>query len=155
MQQIGLADKGGDERIARVLVHRQRRIHLRDAPGFHDDHAVADRHGLGLIVRDHDGGRAHLALDLAQLELHLFTQLGVQVGQRLVQQQHRRLDDQRPCQGNTLALAAGELARVAVDMLVQMYECQRLQGALAAFGRGALAHLQAELHVLAHRHVRE
>ncbi|MCY1562960.1 hypothetical protein D9M68_1004270 [compost metagenome] len=55
---------------------------------------------------DHQRGDSDFALDATDLELHLFAQVGVEVGQRLVQQQHRRLDHQRSGQGNTLALTA-------------------------------------------------
>ena len=40
-------------------------------------------------MRHDDGGGADAALDLAQLDLHFLAQLGVEVGQRLVEQQDR------------------------------------------------------------------
>ena len=95
-------------------------------PGFHHHHAVADGQRLGLVVRDHDGGGADLALDAAQLELHLLAQLGVEVGERLVEQQNRRRDHERACDRDALALAAGQLARIAVG------ECARAARAPAS-----------------------
>ncbi|MNL20251.1 hypothetical protein D3C87_1414900 [compost metagenome] len=106
-------------------------------------------------MRDHDGGRADLLLDAAQFELHFFAQLGVQVGQGLVQQQHGRADDQRAGQRHALPLATGKLARIAVGMLVQLHQRQRFAHALLAFGAFDLAHLQAEGHVVGHGQVRE
>jgi chemotaxis methyl-accepting protein methylase len=55
---------------------------------------------------------------------------------------------------DTLALAAGQLARVAVEQLVQVQDARRVGQPF--FGGGAIgaAQLQAEGHVLAHRHVR-
>jgi hypothetical protein len=138
-----------------MLVHAVRMVDLRGAAAFHHHHAVADRHGLALVVRDHHRGGADLALDLAQLELHLLAQLGVQVGERLVEQQHRRLDHQRAGERHALPLAAREFARVARGVRLQVHQRQRLLHALGALGLGHLAHLQAEAHVVGHRHVRK
>ena len=92
---------------------------------------------------------------LRSSELHLFAQLGVQVGQRFVQQQHRRPDDQRTRQRHALALAAGELAREAVSVLVQLHQRQRFAHARLAFGAFDVAHLQAKGHVVGDGQVRE
>ena len=48
------------------------------------------------------------------LDAHLLAQLGVEVGERLVQQQHLGLADERPGQCEALLLAAGQLGRRAV-----------------------------------------
>ena len=64
-------------------------------------------------MRDVDEGDAHLALDRAQLVLHLLAQLQVERAQRLVEQQHARAVDERARQRHALALAAGELAGAA------------------------------------------
>ncbi|MNN65355.1 hypothetical protein D3C81_1808520 [compost metagenome] len=122
MQAVGLADKVGNERRARVLVETVGVIDLGDATGFHHHYPVADRQGFGLVVGDHQGGDADFVLDTADFELHLFAQVRVQVGQRLVQQQHRRFDHQCAGQGYTLALAAGQFTRVAFGVLVQAYQ---------------------------------
>ena len=153
--QVGLAHKGGDEACARMFVHPVRVVDLRGAAGLHHHHTVADGHGLALVVRHHHRGGAHLALDLAQLELHLLAQLGVEVGQGFVQQQHGWLDDQRTRQGHALALPARQLARVAACMFLQVHQAQGLGHALLALGLGHLAHLQPKTHVVGHRHVRE
>ncbi len=69
------------------------------------------RERLFLVVGDEDEGDADLALDLAELQLHLLAQLLVQGAQGLVEQQHLRPADQGAGQGHALALAAGKLAR--------------------------------------------
>ena len=51
------------------------------------------------------------SLDAADLVAQLDPDLGVERGQRLVEQQHRRLDRQRPGEGHPLLLAAGQLVR--------------------------------------------
>ena len=76
-QQVGLADKGRDKAGARVFVDPVRVVDLGGAAALHHYHAVTDGHGLTLVVGDHHRGGTGLALDLAQLELHFFTQLGI------------------------------------------------------------------------------
>ena len=44
------ADEIGDERAARAVVDLLRRPALHDLPRFHHRDAVAERHGLGLVV---------------------------------------------------------------------------------------------------------
>ena len=48
-------------------------------------------------------------LELPDLRSDLDPEMSIEVGQRLIQQQHDRLLDERPCQGHALPLAAGEL----------------------------------------------
>ena len=50
--------------------------------------AIAHAHGLDLVVRNVDGGRAHLLLELLQLVARACAQLGVEIGQRLVEQEY-------------------------------------------------------------------
>ena len=71
-------------------------------------------------------------LDVLELDLHLLAQLEVERAQRLVEQQHARPVDERARQGDALALAARELARLAPRELAEAHERERLGGALAA-----------------------
>jgi hypothetical protein len=68
--------------------------------------AVAERHRLGLVVGDVDGRDAEAPLQLGDVRAHLDAQLGVEVGERLVHQEHARLADDRPAHRDALALAA-------------------------------------------------
>ena len=58
---------------------------------------------------DEQGGGAELLLERADLLAQLEPDLGVQGGQRLVEQQHPGLDGERPGQRDALLLAAGQL----------------------------------------------
>ena len=71
---------------------------------------MVSRHGerLFLVVGDVDEGDAQLLLHRLELDLHLLAQLQIQRAQRLVQQQHLRLVDQRARDGDALLLAAGQ-----------------------------------------------
>lgn len=57
-------------------------------------------------VRHKDRGNADFLPQLPQLGPHLDAQLGVQIGQRLIELQHRRLDQERTGKRNTLLLSA-------------------------------------------------
>jgi hypothetical protein len=68
-------------------------------------------------------------LQRADLLAHLAAQARVEVGQRLVEQQHRRLQHQRARQRHALLLAAGEFARQPVVEADQAHVAQRSRGA--------------------------
>ena len=66
-----------------------------------------------------------LVVQLLDLEPHLGAQLGIEVGERLVEQEHADLLDQRPADGDALALAAGELRRLAVEQRLDLQQLGR------------------------------
>ena len=144
LHQVGLAEEARDERRRRPLVGLVRRADLLGAALVHHHDAVGERHRLALVVRDQDGRRADGALDLAQLDLHLLAQLGVEVRQRLVEQQDLRPDHQRAGERHALLLAARELARKAAGELAEPDEVERLADALRALGGSDALHLEAE-----------
>ena len=106
------------------LVDRLRRAFLDDPAGIHHHHAVGQDHRLALVVRDEDRRDADPRLDLLQLEAHLVAPPGVEIGERLVEQQHIGIADQRPRQRDALLLAAGQQRRRPV---VQALEPEALQ----------------------------
>ena len=63
---------------------------------------------------DVDEGDAELALQLAQLQLEVLAQLGVEGAEGLVEEQHARVQHQRASQRHPLLLPAGELGRAAL-----------------------------------------
>ena len=125
-QEGAAANEAGDEAVGRALVEVALRADLADFALRHHHQAVGDGQRLLLVVRHHDGGQAELALQLADLHPHLLPQLGVEVRQRLVQQQHVGPDGQRPGQRHALLLAAGELPRQAVREPIQPHQAQGL-----------------------------
>ncbi len=130
-------------------------VDLGDTTGLHHHHPIADRQGFGLIMGDHQRGNADFVLNAADLELHLFAQVGVQVGQRLVEQQHWRLDYQCAGQCDPLALTTGQLARVALGMLTEAHQLQHPFDTRVQLGGRHLAHPQAKCNVVGHGHVRK
>ncbi len=67
-----------------------------------------------------------------ELDLHLLAQLEVEGAERLVEQEHPRLEDDRTGEGHPLALATGELGGPAGAEVAEAHGLQRLAGALAA-----------------------
>ena len=110
-------------------------------------------------MRDEDAGDVQLVVQPAQPAAQLLAHLGVERAERLVQQQHLRLDRQRAGQRDALALAAGELVRIAVGEPVELHQLQQLEHLAPDLLGGrplrAPLHPQAEGDVLEHRHVPE
>jgi len=88
-------DKSGREGILRMTVHVVGTAHLNQSTLIEQGDAVAQCHGLGLIVGDIKGGDAHLALQPFQLAPGAGAQLGVQIGQGFIQQKHIGLMDKQ------------------------------------------------------------
>ncbi len=81
------------------------RVDLADPAAGHHRDTIRQRQRLALVVGDEDGGDAELALDLLDLDLHRGAQILVERRERLVEQQHLRLDDAAPAQARRAAAA--------------------------------------------------
>jgi hypothetical protein len=148
------ADELRDEEVGGPVEELQRRAGLLDPALAHDDDLVGHGHGLDLVVGDVDGGGAQALVQLADLGTHLHTQLGVQVRQRFVEQEDLRVAHDGAPHRHALALPARELARVALEQLVQVEDARRVLDAAALLGVGHPRQREREAHVLAHGHVR-
>ena len=90
-----------------------------------------------------------LALDPLELELHLLAELEVERAERLVEQQHLGLVDDRARERDPLALAAGELDRLARSEAGEAHHLERRLGPRrAARASATRAHPQPVLDVL-------
>ena len=98
-----------------MVIELVRGADLLDAAVVHHHHPVGERHRLDLVVGDIDRGGADLLVHLLDLDPHLHPQLGIEVGQRLVEQEHFRIAHDGAAHRDALALAAGKLLRLAVD----------------------------------------
>jgi hypothetical protein len=86
------------------------------------------------------------ALDLGA---HLHAQLGVEVRERLVEQEHLRLAHDRAAHRDALALAAGELRAACARAAARAEDLAPPPHARSISSFGDLAQLQAERHVVA------
>ena len=148
------ADEPGDEPRGRVLVDLHRRADLLGAPGVHHDHPVRERHRLDLVVRHVEARGAELPVQLLDLEAHLHAELRVEVRQRLVEQEHLRLADDRAAHRDALALAARELAGLALEQRTELEDAGRALHAGLDVGLRHAADLEPVGHVVVHAHVR-
>ena len=119
------ADEAGDEEVGGAVVEVERRADLLDGAAVHGDDAVGQRHRLDLVVGDVDRGGAEAGVELADLGAHLLAEAGVEVGERLVEEEGLGRADDGPAHGDALALAAGERLGLAGE-----------EGVEAELGRG-------------------
>ena len=116
--------------------------------------AVAQRHRLGLVVRDVDRRGAEPRLERRDVGPHLHAQLRVEVGERLVHEEHARLAHDRAPHRHALALAAGELTGLALQVRRQLEHLGDLAHPLVALAALDLGHAQREADVVGHAQVR-
>ena len=106
---------------------------------------------------DEDGGDTGLPLDSANLLPGLQAQPGVQVGQGLIQQQHRGHLHQRPGDGHPLLLTAGHLTGLPVQKRIDLHQlggfCGPANHLRLAGPVLALQVFQREENVLQNRHM--
>ena len=152
--QVRRADEVGHERIARAAVDVVRRSDLRDQPVAHHDDAVRHRECLFEIVGDVDRGHAEPVLQLAQFDAHVGAQLGVEVRERLVEQQDLRLEHEGARQRDALLLPAGELRGSALRERAHLHHAERVRDLLGDLLLALAPDAQAVRDVLEHRHVR-
>ena len=105
--------------VGRCVVQIERRADLFDDAVVHDHDLVGHGHGFDLVVRDIDGGGLEPLMQFLDLGAHLHAQFGVEVGQRLVEQEHLRVAHDGAAHGDALALAAGQLPRKAFEQLLE------------------------------------
>jgi len=76
-----------------------------DHPPPHDADPVRHCHRFDLIVGDIHHRVPVLLVQVFELRAHLFPELQVQIAERLVHQQHAGVSNQRPADGDALALS--------------------------------------------------
>ena len=105
-------------------------------------------------MRDVDRGRRHPLVQLLHLRAHLHPQLGVEIGQRLVEQEYLRIAHDRAAHGDALALSARQLPRPARKVALDVEDSRSVLDSLADFVLRPFAIEQPERHVVVDCHVR-
>ncbi len=90
-----------------VKLHRRADL-LHDAVLQHHD-PVGKRHRLDLIVGHVDHRGVELVVELADLHAHVHPERRVEIGERLVEQEDRRIAHDGAADRHPLTLAAGKL----------------------------------------------
>ena len=136
------------------MIKLVRRADLLNFAAVHDHHAVGQRHGLDLVVRHIHGRGLDLLVHAFDLGAHLHAQLGVEIGQRLVEQKNLGIAHDGAAHGDALALAAGELLGAAREQFGDVENAGSVVDPLLDLGLGEFAQLEPERHVFGDRHVR-
>ena len=148
------ADERGYEPVRRPVVDLARGCELLQVALAHHGHQVGHRGRLGLVVGDVQRRDAELLLEPLDLTASRHPELGVEVRERLVHQEYRRLADDRPRQGDALALPARELPGAPVEQVVDLERPRHLFDAPPSRVAAEAADLERVADVLTHRHVR-
>ena len=90
----------------------------------------------------------------ANLDSHLLAQFGVEIGQRLVEQQDRRLVHQRARQRHALLLTAGQLRGATLLQTAQADDVERMKHALTNGITRFFAYTQRKCDVFENRKMR-
>ncbi len=145
-----LADERRHESVHRIFIDLLGRSDLSHLAALHDHDAVAQAHCLHLVVRHVHGRGLDLALEPLQIVPGRVAQLGVEVGQRLVQQKDLGVSHEGAAQGDALALPARQLARVAIEVTGDAEHLGGPPHLLLDLLAGRPARLQREGDVLKH-----
>ncbi len=154
-QPRGRPEERLDEVVGRPVVDLARAPPLLDPSLVEDRDVVGDVERLLLVVRDQHRRHAGLGLQATQPLPQVVADLGVERAERLVEQQHLRLDGERPRERHPLALAARQLRRVALLVAGQADDLQQLVDAPVDLGLRPPADRRAEADVVAHVEVLE
>ena len=147
------ADEFGDEDVLRRIIEFQRRADLFDHAVAQDDDAIGHGQRLDLVVGDINRRRFQALMQRLDLAAHADPELGVQVGQRFVEQEDLGIAHDSAAHGDALALAAGERGGLAQKILRQVQH--RGRGAHPLLDQLLVrpAHAQRKRHVFRHRHM--
>ncbi len=87
-------------------------------------------------------------------ETHLLSQIGVEVGERLVEEQRLRLDHERTSKSHTLLLTTGQLARIPAGEFRKMRRFEDCRDAPGEFGLAHPPQGQPVRDIVENRHMR-
>ena len=101
----GPLDEFGDEGAGRRGANILWRSDLLDFAGIHYGHEIGELEGFILIVGHEDGRDAGAVVQRAQPHAKFLAHFRIERAERFVQQQHTRLDGERTCERDALALS--------------------------------------------------
>ena len=148
-----IADEACHPHRRRPAPQLLRRGDLLDAARVDDGNAIRDRQRFHRIGRAPERRRWPRRDDAADLGAQLVAQLGVEMGDRLVEQRHGGPLDEGARERDPLLLAAGQLGRQPRTQVAYLEEIQQDVDA-ADVGPATVRRDQRRHHVLPHRQVR-
>ena len=93
-------------------------------------------------------------MQLCNLDTHLYTQLSIQVGKRLIHQEYLRITNDCTSHGNTLSLSTGQSLRLSVKEGSQIKNLSCFLNHLINLILGNLSQLQTKCHIVIYGHMR-
>jgi len=102
------------------MVDLCRRADLLDPPAIEDDDLFTERHGLGLVVRNVNHGRAQPLMQPGELDTHIGPQGCVEIRKRLVEKKKLGSAHNGAPERDPLPLAAAQLLRFAVQLVIEL-----------------------------------
>ena len=88
------------------------------------------------------------------LDAHLRPEAGIEVRERLVEQEDVRLAYDGAADGDALALSARELLRLAAEQFLDLQHAGGFRNLAVDLGLLRAQHLERKAHILGHRHMR-
>ena len=154
IQKVHIAQEGRAEPVRRVIVDGNGRAGLGEIPFFQHRHLI--RHGKGFfpVVGHIDSGDMPFAADPPDLKTHGVPQFRIQIGERFIQQKHRRIQRKRPGKGDPLLLTAGEGGHFPVDEIFHPDQRQHFFHPVFDLRLLHAGHLEPESDIFIHIHVR-
>ena len=139
----------GHERRGRPLDEVGERALLDDAPRGHEGDGAAEERRLADVVGHQHDGLAEGREEPAELALELRPDDRIERAERLVEEEHGRIEHERPHEPDALALPAAELARIeAQAVVVEPHHRSQLGRALASPRRRPAVRFGGKRHVL-------
>ena len=112
LQQVALAEEVRDVNGTRPGVNFPRRSALLDSSAMQKYDTIGNSQSFALVVGHKEKGDAKFPLKFLEFTLHLDAQVGVERGERLIEQQNLRPVDQRARQRHALLLPSADLPRI-------------------------------------------
>ena len=143
-----------NKEVYRICVEVLRRINLLNEAVLHNNDSVTHCHSFCLVMSNVDKCCTELLVELGDLSSHLSTELSVEVGKRLVEEEYLRLTNDSTTESNTLSLTAGESLWLSVEEVRDVEDTSSFFNLTADFVLRNLSELKTESHILEYSHVR-
>src|SRR5690606_36581938 len=151
--EVRLTDEFRDQPRSRAVEELRRRVHLEQLAIVHDGNAIGHAQGFLLIMGDVQGGYAGILAELTDVVADLIAQVGVEVGQRLVEQQASGSHDECSGQGYPLLLSSRKFSWITLLQAGETHAGKRLSNAGFHLPPRHAPRLESETHVLFYGHV--